>query len=255
MKHALIMILCILLLSVGTVLPLAAAAPDLVDDGELLTADERAALREAVQRANSATGCTFSVVTVQGRDADDTRQGERFLREYGLSESDHLVLLVIMEQGGEYYYNLYLYGDGFRRITSDEAQELLDASDVFYPIKSGRISEGVSAFLQHAADAYNNRSVVKSPYLSALPVALVIAVVIAVASCLLVKRHYSVKHRSVDYPLDHFARLELTEQSDQFIGSFVTTRVISSEHGHGRGGSGHRGGRSSSGGRGFAGGR
>jgi hypothetical protein len=54
----------------------------------------------------------------------------------------------------------------------------------------------------------------------------------------------------VDYPLDQFAKLKLTGESDSFIGSFVTKRVIQSGSGGSRGGgSSHGGGGGHAGGR------
>lgn len=256
MKRCLTVILCVLLLAAGAALPSAASVPEVVDSGGLFTAEELSALRAAVHEAAAATGCGFSVVTYRSAGAYDSYIGEQYLREYGLSDTDDLVLLIITEENDQYYYDLYLYGKGSRRITQAEANAVLDAGSVYGPIKSGRVLDGASSFLSLAAAEYNNRTYERSPYLKALPAALLIALVIGVAACILVKVSYSTKRRSVDYPLDHFAKLELTGQSDRFTGSFVTQRVISHEsgrtgggHGHGSGGSRHGGGSGHAGGR------
>ena len=68
-----------------------------------------------------------------------------------------------------------------------------------------------------------------SPYLAALPFAAVIAVIIAAVAA----RSYSMKHKPVDYPLDQFTKLDLRERSDRFVGSQVTSRVISEDRGSG----------------------
>jgi hypothetical protein len=60
---------------------------------------------------------------------------------------------------------------------------------------------------------------------------------------------YKAKKKSVDYPLDQFAKLELTSQDDVFVGSFVTKRVIQSSGGGGGGGSSRGGGGGHAGGR------
>lgn len=73
-----------------------------------------------------------------------------------------------------------------------------------------------------------------SPYLTALPVAIVIAVVIAALAAFLVVRSYSMKHKPVDYPLNEFTKLDLRESADLFTGSQVTSRVISEERRDGR---------------------
>lgn len=256
MKRIFTVFLCMILLTIGTVLPLDAAAPDVADLGELFTAEELSALQTAVRQATDATDCAFSVVTYRSNGKYDSYFGEQYLQDYGLSGSDDIVLLVVTLESGVYYYDLYLYGKGSSRITEDEVNAILDASSVYNAIKGGRVYEGVSAFLNLATVEYNNRTYERSPYLKALPVALIIAVVIGVAACAVIKVSYSTKRRSVDYPLEHFAKLELTEQSDRFAGSFVTSRTISSNSGTGGGGGGHRsGGSRHGGGRGHAGGR
>ena len=67
-----------------------------------------------------------------------------------------------------------------------------------------------------------------SPYLTALPFAIAIAVVAAVIVAVFIVRSYSMKHKPVDYPLDQFTKLDLREQSDTFTGSTVTSREINS---------------------------
>ena len=60
-------------------------------------------------------------------------------------------------------------------------------------------------------------------------VALALAIVCAIISVVVVIRKYSMKHDPVDYPLDQFTKLNLEEQSDQFTGKEVTSRVISND--------------------------
>lgn len=68
-----------------------------------------------------------------------------------------------------------------------------------------------------------------SPYLTALPIAAVIAVVIAAIAAFFVVRSYSMKHKPVDYPFKEFTKLDLRESTDHFAGSHVTSRVISDD--------------------------
>ncbi len=78
----------------------------------------------------------------------------------------------------------------------------------------------------------------------------VISAVIALAVRGSVVAAYRKKRASVDYPLDRFAKLELTHESDSFVREY-TTRTYSPRSsssggsGGGRhgGGGGHRGGR------------
>jgi uncharacterized membrane protein len=60
---------------------------------------------------------------------------------------------------------------------------------------------------------------------------------------------YKKRRATVDYPLDRYAKLSLTKESDAFVREYTTrTRVSSSSSGGGGGsrhggGGGHRGGR------------
>ena len=87
-------------------------------------------------------------------------------------------------------------------------------------------------------------------YVSIAIVAAIIALAIGIGSCVAVYMAYKKKNASVDYPLERFAQLKLTEDRDEFAGTFVTRRVIQSGSGGGYGGGsahggggGHRGGR------------
>ena len=268
MRHGVRWIFGLLLLAAVLTLSACAGAPDVpevLDSDDLLTPGERSVLESEVRAAADAAGCAFSVVFYRSAGGSDSYLGEDYLEDYGLSDSADLVLLVVtLEDSGRdlpgdgYYYDLYLYGSASRRILQGEANAILDAGAVYGPLKSGRLAEGTGAFLELAAAEYGNGDYERSPYLRALPVAAVIALAIGGVSCMLVKRSYSVRHRPVEYPLEHFARLELTAQEDRFVGSFVTKRVISSGHGGGGGvhRGGHRGGGSRhGGGRGHAGSR
>lgn len=225
-----------------------AEVPAVQDFAGLLTQEELQQVENAVRQAETETGCAFSVVVYRSSGANDSYYGTDFLQQNSVSRKNDLVVFVITLESGVYYYDLYLYGDAARRITQSEADAILDASAVFGAIKSGQIAQGVSAFLTLCASEYNNASATKNPYLSALPAALVISVIVGVGTCIGVKVSYSVKHRPVEYPLEQFAKLDLTEQNDTFTGSFVTKRIISTDSGshsgsrHG-GGSGHAGGR------------
>ncbi len=72
-----------------------------------------------------------------------------------------------------------------------------------------------------------------SPYLTALPFAALIALVIVGIVVFLIVRSYSMKHKPVDYPLDQFTRLELQQSFDKFAGKEVTSRELPKEQNRG----------------------
>ena len=152
------------------------------------------------------------------------------------------------KQGDYYYYDMYTYGDASEKINAKEVEYILDHESVYNAIKSGKVADGACAFLALSAQGYLGRVGVSYWIISI--VSLVIALLIGAFACGSVYAHYKQKNKSVDYPLDRFAKLQLTREKDHFNGTFVTKRVISSDNGtnggrgsfHG-GGSGHRGGR------------
>ena len=173
--------------------------------------------------------------------------GEMFLMDNGLSDRENIVLLVVSKQGDTYYYDMYTYGDAYDEISQKEVDYILDHTSVYNAIKSGRVSEGACSFFAMSAEAYSGR--VGVSYVIIVIVAAILALIVGAVACGAVYAAYKQKNKSVDYPLNRFANLELTDQKDQFAGTFVTKRVIQTNSGGGGGGSfhggggGHRGGR------------
>ena len=254
-NRGLIFILLCTLLAVALLLPASAEGQDpsqrIYDRADFLSDAEEARLEALAAEKATYGGCPIYVAThsmyvegyYQGR-----YLGEKFLRDHGLSSKSDLILLVVTLDRGTYYYDLYLYGDAWDRINSKEVDYILDADGVYDNLKGGRLEAGLTAFLGLSAQGYRGR--VGVSYGVIIAVTLTISLLIGFFSCLGVYYSYKAKKKSVDYPLDQFAKLELTEESDVFVGSFVTQRVIQSSSGGGRGGgSSHGGGGGHAGGR------
>lgn len=177
-----------------------------------------------------------------------TVEGEDYLAAKGLSVDDDLVLMVVTVRRNEINYNLYTFGDAAFKINEKEVNYILDDREVYDNIKTGEIADGLCAYASLAREAYCGRLGVS--WVLILLGSLIIG---AIASWICVKsiaQSYKRKNPSQSYPLDRFAKLELTKESERVIGKFVTTTIISSGggrggHGGGRsgGGAGHRGGR------------
>lgn len=222
------------------------------DSADLLTEQEEANLNALAQQKCGEVNCAFYVATYKvptgGSSSYYRYDGEDFLYDHGLSENGNIVLLVLTLDRGIYYYDLYLYGDAWDRINSKERDYILDDDAVYDNIKGGQLEAGLKAVFDVSARAYAGR--VGVSYVIIVIVTLCISLLIAFFVCLGVYQSYKAKKKSVDYPLDQFAKLKLTDHSDVFTGSFVTRRVIQSNSGGGRGGgSSHGGGRGHAGGR------
>ena len=256
MKHRILSFICLLSLVTALFVPSVFATtpcyPEKVvfDSADLMDAGEEQSLQTVLHQAWESADCGFYFATYELSDVLNAggREylGELFLSQLGFSENTDLVILTVYRNGLSYYYDFFTFGDAEDRISQKEVDYLLDLDAVYDNIKGGRLAEGAGALFELAPQAYEGR--VGVSYLIIGTVALGIALVIGLVSCVCVYASYKKKNKSVDYPLDRFAKLELTAQNDVFVGSFVTKRVIQSGNGGGRsggggGGGGHRGGR------------
>ncbi len=207
--------------------------------------DDEAAVNEAIINFEKKCKIPLRIVTTTG---DNTYS----LDELGFTYNDNLVVLEINSYyDGKFYYDLYTYGDAYTKITDDEVDRILDASDVYDNIKGGRIDEGIIAFASLAATAYTGK-LQEAMWVTVL-VSAIIAVIIAGTVTGVIIYKYKRKLKAPSYPLERYASMALADGlcSDMFIGSAVTkTRIASSSSGSrsggGRrsgGGGGHRGGR------------
>ena len=211
------------------------------DRAGFFTSDELETVEKvAFQACVDSENCAFYIATHESMYNDLSYVGNDFLYEHGLTYSGNIVLLVITLDHGTYYYDMYTYGNATDRISDKEVDYILDHDDVFDNLKGGELEEGASAFVTLSAKAYNGR--VGVSYLTIGIVSFLIALVIGIIACVGVKSAYSMKKKSVDYPLHKFAKMELTEHQDVFTGSFVTKRIIESNSGSRGGGGGGRGG-------------
>lgn len=216
-----------------------------IDASELLNELEEQEINEALAKASEEMGipiCAY-VFEYVGREV----WGEDYLAARGLSENDDLILMIVTVRRFEINYDLYTYGDAYFKINEKEVDYILDDNDVYYNIKDGRIAEGLCAYAALASEAYVGRLGVS--WVLILIVALVIGAIAGFISVKSISASYKRKNPSQSYPLDRFAKLELTHESDREIGKFVTTTIVSTggRGGHGGsrsgGGGGHRGGR------------
>lgn len=248
-KWLAIWMLCILLCGVLTLGVGAEESEDtlakVTDVNGLLSEIDIARVNEALAMASEEMGipiCAY-VFEYAGRKVE----GEDYLAAKGLSIDDDLVLMIVTVRWDEINYNLYTFGDAAFKINEKEVNYILDDGNVYNNIKCGEIADGLCAYASLASEAYCGRLGVS--WVLILIGSLIIG---AIAGWICVKsiaEGYKRKNPSQSYPLDRFAKLELTKERDREIGKFVTTTIISSggrggySGGRSGGGAGHRGGR------------
>lgn len=193
--------------------------------------------------AENVSETSFFVATHNSTSFLNILTGDELLSRWGYSMSDNIVILVITFDKGAYYYDLYTYGMAERRISGEDADSMLDAPDVKSNIKSGRLAAGVEAFAKETERA------MAAPWVLIVVISIAAGLFVATLACVSVRAKYRMRRRPTNYPLDKYAKMELTDSSDEFITSRVSVRVVSSSGSGGRssggrgGGGGHRGGR------------
>ena len=166
----------------------------------------------------------------------------------------HGYMKYVREQGKEYPFIFIApqcignnYWASYTESLSAFLDYILDTSDVYYSLKGGEVYEGAVAFFELSAKAYAGR--VGVSWAVIIAVSAVISLLIALGVRAAVVADYKKKKASVDYPLDTYARLELTREKDSFVREYTTRTYVPRSNGgssgggrHG-GGGGHRGGR------------
>lgn len=208
----------------------------LIDHADLLTdAEEQLVLKEIVDFIE-ATDCHLTILT-------DTVRYDYYNTPAVIDtiQARDLVVLTVSYTGEQYYYYLYTYGDANSRLSNGDVNAILDASAVYDNLKGGNIRDGLLVFIEKT----ESRMGVFIAKWENLPAILIVSLIVAAICCGIVVARYKMKLKPTNYPLDRFAKLELTEQRDIFTGSFVTKRHINTSSG----GGGHSGGGRSGGGR------
>ncbi len=245
-----LMLVVLCLLTSMAVLPTLAeeTASRVYDPAELLASDEEVGLATRLEALSAQYGVELYLATYHGTGYYDRFVGDNYCATVRNLRNTDAVLLVVTYDGSDstYYYDMYTYGRANRVITQVEVDYILDTDDVYYNIKRARLVSGIESFFDLSAQAYDGR--VGVSYAIIIPVCAGISIVIGLIVAWGVISSYSKRNPSVDYPLDRFAALNLTAESDAFMTKHVTRTYVprnsGSRGGGGRGGGGgHRGGR------------
>lgn len=269
----------VLALVLALALPFFVGAYDfsyVIDDAELLTADEKADVEAYYDRIYTEDDLLLVFVTAYGK--GDVLSA---LPDYAGIAADMLLLYVDMDAR---HFDLYQYndvsGESAFRINSSETDTILDA--VLNYAKDGDwygaalcfADEGLPAFTNDAnfvsgedhygSEGYQEYKKPDGPVTwqykleliggiaaGVLPIALLISLIVT----LIVLASYKKKVRGAIYPLEAFTNVKMTASQDNFINKTLTVTTIhrdndsggssgGSSGGGGGGGGGHMGGRS-----------
>ncbi len=236
-----------LLLLVALTLPVCADTVTVKDNAALLSADTEARIMNSASDTN---GLVFYLLTQETSTRQNIPSDNHMETICGITKDDAAVVLLISLVNGVYYYDMYTYNDAYDMFSDSDVDAVLDATAVYNNLKAGRIEEGSIAFFEECcrvSAAYAEREAARArraPLVAAI-IGVVVGLLAGGGAVLGVFLYYRKKQHGESYPLDRYAKLQLTEAEDRFVGSFVTrTRVQSSSSGGGGGShGGHRGGR------------
>lgn len=249
LKKSVPLALILLCLVACFTLPLAAADTGRIHDpASMLGVSERATLEARMDELSRTYGVEFYLATYRANGRYDDFIGDEYCRDIRNLRGMDAVLLIVTydEWDGEYYYDMYTYGDANYDINQKEVNYILDKREVYNNLKGGYVGEGAAAFFEWSAKAYEGR--VGASWALIIIVSAIISLIIGCAVRAGVVAAYKKKNASVDYPLDRYAKLELTHECDTFVREY-TTRTYSPRSSSGGGGSRHGGGGGHRGGR------
>lgn len=251
LKKAAVLLLAVLCLFVCFALTASAEAEAVrvYDPAHLLSDAEECHLATLLDELSAEAGVELYLATYRSKGSYDDFYGDDYCtRVQNITGTDAVLLVVTYEYPIDtYFYNMYTYSDANYAISQKEVNYILDTYDVYDNLKGGEVYEGAVAFFEMSAKAFTGR--VGAPWAVVIGVSAVIALIIALAVRTSIVAAYKKKKASVDYPLDRFAKLELTHEVDRYVREYTTRtyspRSSSSSSGGGRhgGGGGHRGGR------------
>lgn len=253
MKHNLLikisaLLLVLVCLSASFALSAAAESGRVYDPSGMLTVSEAANLGTLLDELSAEYDVELYMATYVADDRYDDFYGDDYCtRVRNLKGTDAVLLVVTYEEfNNTYYYNMYTYGEANYAINQKEVNYILDTYDVYYNLKDGNVYEGAAVFFEMSAEAFTGR--VGAPMGIIVVISAIISILIAFGVRAAVVAVYKKKKASVDYPLDRYATLELTHESDSFVREYTTRTYVprsggSSGGGRHGGGGGHRGGR------------
>ena len=251
MRKIVLSLIAVLLIASSIALCVSAVEADnkyVYDNAGLFTDAQRNELERIAAELAADSDAEFYLVTVN----QPYYEGEWFLEDNRISDDNNVVLLVVNSyEVTELCYDIYTYGDAWSKITDTEIDRIVYHKEIYDNLKSNKAYEGSAAYFKYAGIAYEGH--LAAPISKIITISLVVGAVIALIVCVSVFISYKTKQKSVKYPLNRYARLELTEERDAFLGKSVTrTRIQSSSGGSGGsrsgggsgrgGGGGHRGG-------------
>ncbi len=217
----------------------------------LLSDSEKQQIADAMQSAQQKTECNFVFLYYSYQkpyqEGVCRKKGYSYLSDYEVAHASPLIdlppnvmVLEVTEMGDSYdpyTFKVHIFGENGR--TSQSELEYLE-DKIESAIKSGRFAEGAGDFVRYGEKAFYGKF---ANWGRIFFIAAMIALGFTAVAGIVIYGKYKKKVHSAVYPLDQFAKMQLTERSDVCVGRSVSRVPISSgSSGHGGGGGSGRSG-------------
>jgi uncharacterized membrane protein YgcG len=247
LKKGMVLLLILFCLAVCLALPLSAAETDRVyDPVGMLNATEAEKLNTLLDQLSSEHYVEMYLATYRSERLGDKFIGDEYCDTVqNLNGKDAVLLVVTYDPHDpydeyDYFYNVYTYGGAEIAINGKEVNYILDDHDVFANLKNGRVYDGCEVFFSLAAEAFSGRVGMAWSVIILFSAAISIGIAFAVRGAVIAV--YRKKKATVDYPLDRYAKLELTHDEDHYVTEYTTRTYSPRSSGGGSGGGGRHGG-------------
>lgn len=239
--------LLFILLAALLVLPCTAYAPVVKDPDGFLNPYEQSKLSEACNCSDYGT----TLYVLLRKDLTSAPSVSAVRTALSIPDGADAVVLVVRHVYSVYYYDMYTFGEAEHIFSDADVDRILDDPKVYNNIKEGNLVDGCRAFTDLCHDVVEEHHLAEQEKarlapLTAVLVGAISGLVVGGITVLCVFLVYRKKQHGESYPLDRYAKLNLTQSNDIFVGSHVTRVRIQSNSSGGRSGGGggsHRGGR------------
>ena len=214
--------------------PAFASYDHVVDQAELLTSKERAKLDDLLDSYIEKTGMDLVVVTTDdagGKTAEEYADDFYDENGYGIGKDNSGALLLIDMDNRMIWISTT--GEMIDRLTDSKIDSVIDAG--YDDLVDGDYDECLTACVQKLGKYARGRYIAAWEAVAAL----ILGLAAAFMTGRTVKANYKVKKNHAIYPYREKSNFALTANSDAFVNTFVTTRVIASSSGSSGGSSTH----------------
>lgn len=227
------------------------------DYENFFSSDEQTQINESCKEVASKSKIAIFVATTERSYSYAEMNGEDFCQKNNFSVYDTFIVLILNKynvDGSNYHIDIYTFGKAENKVKENEINAILYSDDCNKVVGENQslVVEGLDGCIKKCATAF--KFLLPKSWATICILALVLSLIIAFIVKASIKKSYSRKRTNQTYSLKDNSKLNLTNQSDDYITTTITSVVIRDDNhnnshsggSHSSGGGGgmrHRGGR------------